>query len=607
MRGLTKRWRFQDGTSSAAAVAPSEQVSISGVDLPPLVQRVLRVRGLVEPEEVRRFCQPRLADLCEPSLMPNIDAAAARLIDAVRRNELIAIYGDYDVDGITATAVLYHVIKTLQPAARLRTYVPHRLEEGYGINCEALRQLKAEGADLVISVDCGITALQSAQTARQIGLDLIVTDHHELGLGTQSSAPSPQSFLPHAVALVHPRLPGSQYPFGELCGAGVAFKLAWHVARMWCNSDRVSETLQKALVNMLPLVALGTIADVVPLTGENRILTAFGLRLIKQTPLVGLRALIEAAHLQDEKIDSERVGFALAPRLNACGRMGHAAEAVRLLTDASPDEAIAIARTLTEQNQHRQSIERRIFEQAAKLAEDRGLIAGDCRAIVLAHESWHPGVVGIVCSRMVERFGRPTVLLNQMKDVCKGSARSIDGYSIHEGISAGARFLTTFGGHAMAAGLTLPTEHLAAFSEAFAAHAADHIAPDQMTPAITIDCEANLLELDLAAVKALHSLAPFGRGNRAPTLLVRDAILAEAPKQIGSNGRHLALNLRQDGPSGRKFIRGVWWSAGERAADLASGMRLDLVIEPKLNEWNGRVNVEAQLHDLRICAPALAR
>lgn len=636
MRGLTKRWKLgRRGDDCLAADAFSSHAAVA--NLPPLVHRILAARRFDQADDIQRFCEPRLSHLHDSALLPGIDHAARRLIDALRRNEQIVIYGDYDVDGITATAILYHTIKTIQPSARLRTYVPHRLDEGYGLNCEALRQLRTEGAQLVITVDCGITAVTSAATARNIGLDLIITDHHEIRghrsgvsghrpadtnqleiidgpkpgqseLDAMSANGAPPRIapaeLPCATALVHPCLPGSGYPFAELCGAGVAFKLAWHLAKVWCNSDRVSEALQKTLVNMLPLAALGTIADVVPLIGENRVLTHFGLRLIKQTPLVGLRALIDASNLGDEKIDSERVGFVLAPRLNACGRMGHAAEAVRLLTEASDDEAMSIARQLTQHNIERQTVERRIFEHAARMAEDCGMTAEDRRAIVLAHESWHPGVVGIVCSRLVERFGRPAILLNRSNTICKGSARSIEDYSIHDGIASAAQYLTTFGGHAMAAGLSLDASNLESFTDAIIAHANQHIGVEQLTPSLLIDCEALLSEMDLDAVRGVQKLAPFGRGNRAPTLLLRDCIVSEAPKQMGANGKHLALKLRQERDGGRRWIRAVWWSAGERAADFAAGMRIDLAIEAKLNDWNGNLSVEAEVRDLRICETA---
>jgi single-stranded-DNA-specific exonuclease len=580
MRGLTRRWIHRQGGAQPTAGGGG------------LFERILRARGLVDPDQIRRFCEPKLTDLYEPDLLPHIEAATDRLVQAVRQDQSIVVYGDYDVDGIAGCAILYHVIKAVAPDARLETYVPHRLEEGYGLNTEALRQLRDRGAQLVVSVDCGITALEPAAEARAIGLDLIVTDHH---------LPESGEPLPSALAIVHPRLGGSRYPFGELCGAGVAWKLAWKFATTWCGSKRVGKNVQKVLLDMLPMAALGTIADVVPLVDENRTIASFGLRWIKQTPLVGLKALIEASDLTGEDIDSEKVGFVLAPRLNACGRMGHAAEAVRLLTDASADEAGEIAGRLTRLNRQRQDVERRIADQAARRAEDAGMTADDCRAIVLADESWHAGVVGIVCSRLVERYGRPVVLLQQQGDECKGSARSIDGYSIHEGLTAAAQHLTSFGGHEAAAGLGLPTASLEAFTAALVEHANAHISVERLTPTLTIDCDAGLEELDLSTVRRIRTLSPFGQANPTPTVRIRNATVAEPPKQIGANGRHLTLRLQVDDGARRRSLRTVWFGAGARAEDLASGMHLDVVIEPKINAWNGRESVEGIIRDVRVC------
>jgi single-stranded-DNA-specific exonuclease len=323
--------------------------------------------------------------------------------------------------------------------------------------------------------------------------------------------------------------------------------------------------------------------------------------MMRSTSIVGLRALIEASDLANESIDSHKVGFILAPRLNACGRMGHAAAAVRMLTCAPPDEASHIAGELSRLNRQRQQLERSILQQACEMAEDRGFTSTERRAIVLAHPDWHPGVIGIVCARLVDRFGRPAILLQQDNDFCKGSARSVDGYSIYDALVATAEHLITFGGHAAAAGLTLETSKLDAFSTALIEHANAHISAEDLTPTISIDCDARLAELDIAAVKGLKSLSPFGRANRRPMLRVSDLRLTEAPKQIGSNGRHLSLQLRQEVDGRRTFIRGVWWNAGGHAADLAAGMSLDAAIEPKLNEWNGRVSVEGEVADIRIC------
>ncbi len=563
-----------------------------------LLNRLLAARGLNDSESIRRFCEPKLTDLHDPILMPGIEKAALRLVEAIRNHQQIVIYGVYDVDGITATAILYHSIRTADPEADVRTYVPHRLEEGYGLNDDALKQIANEGAKLVITVDCGITAIASAKVARDAGLDLIITDHHML--------PPEGEALPEAFALVHPGLHQEgveRYPFPDLCGAGVAFKLAWHFATTWCGSQRVSKTFQETLLNMLPLAALGTIADVVPMVDENRVITSFGLRRIKQTPLPGLRALIEVSGLMDDTIDCEKVGFVLGPRLNACGRMGHAAEAVRMLTGASPEEARDIALSLTKLNRERQQMQRAIVDQAINLAEESGMTAEDHRVIILAHESWHPGVVGIACARLADRFERPVVLLQQQGDICKGSARSIDGYSIYDGIASCRDLLTTFGGHNAAAGLSLPTAQIEEFTRRLVEHANANISVDQLTPAIRIDCDASLDELDYETVHKIALMSPFGRDNPRPTIRIKDATLAEAPRQIGAQGKHLSLRIRQDRQGQRSLLRTVWWQAGSFADSIATGMHLDVAIEPKLNTWNGRTSVEAVLRDVRVCEP----
>ncbi len=579
MRGLTRRWLFR------------REAQDTGL---PLVQRVLRARGLDDTESAQRFCRPQLTHLYDPQLLPGLDPAVNRIAHAVRHGERIVIYCDYDVDGITACAILWHVIKAIAPDADVRTYVPHRLEEGYGLNADALRLLRDEGAQLVISVDCGITDCASAAVAREIGLDLVVTDHHH---------PAESGELPQAVALVHPRLDGGgPYPFGELCGAGVAFKLAWGFATHWCGSRRVPKPIQKVLLDMLPLAALGTIADVVPLVGENRTIVTYGLRWIRQTPIPGLRALIEASGLMSDDIDTEKVGFVLAPRLNACGRMGHAAEAVRLLTDAPEVEARAIAERLARLNRQRQKTERTITEHATQMAEDAGMTGDDRRVIVLADESWHAGVVGIVCSRLVDRFCRPVVLLQTRGDVCKGSARSIEGYSLHKALRATAEHLTSFGGHDAAAGLSLSSERLEAFTAALTEHANAHISGERLTPSLWIDCDAGIDELEIDCVQRIGSLSPFGRANPRPTIRVEDVTLAGPPKQIGGNGQHLTMSLRSDDGSngGRRWMRCVWFRAGAMAGDLTPGLRIDAVIEPKINEWNGRVSVEGIVRDVRV-------
>jgi single-stranded-DNA-specific exonuclease len=621
MRGLTKRWVMPlcmdagraspvaavhtghaspgNGGSTAVLAAPATTgVGTSLRSAQSLVERVLTARGLVGADDIERFLNPRLSHLHDPSLLAGADDAAARLVQAVRTGEPVVIYGDYDVDGVTACAILIRVIKSARPDANVSFHIPHRIDEGYGLNSEALRQIAANGTRLVITVDCGITAIEEANVARELGLDLIITDHHRW------SAPGSEAILPATLALVHPLLPnrdGAPYPFGELSGAGVAFKLAWRFATLWCNSEQVSEALRQTLLEMLPLAALGTIADVVPLVGENRIIARFGLKLIAKSPIVGLRALIEASDLDDKTIESESVGFVLAPRLNACGRLGHANEAAQLLITDDDDEADRIARNLARLNRERQKTERAIFEQAARMAEDLGMTADTRRIIVLAHESWHPGVVGIVCSRLVDRFGRPAVLLTKQGATCKGSARSVDGFSIHDCIASAAPLLASFGGHDMAAGLSLDTCNFDAFVEALTAHANQRLQPDDLVSTVRIDTDASLHELELAVVHQLHELSPFGRSNPRPALRVGGMRLDEAPRQMGAHGKHLMLRFRQDADGQRRVIRGVWWNRGGLANDLAAGMYLDAVVEPKINHFNGNTSVEVEVRDVRIC------
>ncbi len=598
MRGLTRRWRFTSPPRNGepdinARPAPDNADSGRGVD--PLVQRILAARGVLDPDIIQRFCEPRLVHLHDPALLPDADRAAQRIADAVRAREPIVIYGDYDVDGVTGAVILQRIIRTAAPDAPVSIYIPHRLDEGYGLNVDAIHQLADDGAQLIVSVDCGVTAFEPALAAKSRGVDLIITDHH--------NPPANDDALPDAFAVVHPRRPGSRYPFGELAGAGVAFKLAWRFATLWCGTEKVGKSFQQALLDLLPLAALGTIADVVPLVDENRVIASYGLRAMPATSNVGLRALIEASDLADQHIDAEKVGFQLAPRLNACGRMGHAREAAELFLTDDPAVAMPIARKLTALNKDRQKTERRILEQAMRLAEAAGMTGDDRRAIVLAHPEWHPGVIGIVCSRLVDRFHRPAVLLQQQDDgVLRGSARSVEGYSIHAGLTACASHLTSFGGHDAAAGLALGADALDAFTEALVAHANTHIAPEDLSSVVQIDCDCSLGELKYETVGRIRRLSPFGRDNPPPRLRVADLVVDGPAKQIGGNGQHLSLHFRQETPEGRRWIRGVWWRAGELADRLTPGMRVEAVIEPKLNTFRGRTSVEAEIRDVRICA-----
>jgi len=579
--GTRKNWVFRENETDIPALSGHH----------PLLSRLLAQRGLTTPGDADRFLKPRLTHLDNPADLPGCAAAATRLAQAVCDQQPVVIYGDYDVDGVTASAILWHTLKALGHE-EVTTYVPHRLDEGYGLNAEAFTQFAdTDRKPLVVSVDCGITAVDVAAHVKALGVELIITDHHHF---------DPDN-LPDAVALVHPELEDADDP-SPLCGAGVAFKLAWQTARTYHDTERLPADLQSLLLDLLAFAALGTIADVVPLVGENRIITVHGLSRIKSTGFLGLNALIDAAELRAEKVDAYHVGFVLGPRLNACGRMGHAKEAVTLMTDASRAQARELANFLTKENDRRRRTERRIVQQAKAMVEAEGHAADDRRAIVLAHEDWHPGVIGIVASRLVETYHRPAVLLgiDTEKNEAKGSARSIDAVDLHAAIAASAAtHCTRFGGHAMAAGLSLPPEKLDVFREALIDAVNAVLPAEGLVPTVKIDAEIELRDCGLELFRRLESLAPFGRSNPKPRLLVRGAITARPAQRMGGEGKHLSVSLRDDHGNG---LRAVGFGLGDLADDLPGGITVDLVFQPKTNTWRGVTSPELHLLDIRPAA-----
>lgn len=571
IRGLTRLWRPRPGAWDSRR---------------PLVERVMASRGLLD--DVEGFLAPSLRGLHDPSLIPDMDRAAARLLAALDARERVVIYADYDVDGATAAAILYHMAMALRPGAAISTYVPHRLEEGYGLNDEAIRSIAASGATLIVSVDCGVTATGPARVARSLGVDLIITDHH--------NPPARMEEMPEAYAVVHPRRPDSAYPFGELSGAGVAYKLAWRMATLDCGGEKVSPQIRALLLEMLGLAALGAIADVVPLLGENRVIARYGLGRIRGSSIEGLAALVEASGLESERVDAEDVGFRLAPRLNACGRMGHARDTIELLTVAKGERARELARQLSKQNEERRAVERAIFEQAERLASEAGMDGPDRRAIVLASEGWHAGVVGIVCSRLVERFSRPALLLARDGDMCHGSGRSIPGFSLHAALCQCAEHMETFGGHDMAAGMRVRCDRWEGFVKAFTEIANGAIADDDLLKPLVFDAAVSVEELTARAVGELQSLAPFGAGNPPVRLLARGMRIVQEPAPFGTSGDHLSIVV--DAGTGRT-VRVVAWRWAKHRQEVGRHQRIDAVIEPKVNTWRGVSRVEPVLVDLR--------
>lgn len=583
---MGKRWRIH--THDPERIAFLERYA--GVS--PVVAQLLVCRGVCDPSEVRAFIDAKLSCLRDPESLPGLPQAADRLHAALANRKKIVIYGDYDADGMSATAILYSCLRLL--GADVSWYVPHRLEEGYGLNCEALRTLAGQGSAVVVTVDCGIGSCAEAELAEQLGVELIVTDHHQLG-----------DRLPSAAAIVHPALPGSGYPFGGLCGAGVAFKLAWGLCQRASQAKRVSPAMREFLLSAVGAAAIGTVADVVPLIDENRILVRHGLVSLRQRPVPGLAALMQITGLDKKaELSAEDIAFTLAPRLNATGRLGQAALGVELLTTQAAERASALATYIHELNTMRDRLERSVYLAAHKQAKEQ--FAPDCDpALVLAGTGWHPGVIGIVAGRLAEKYHRPVVIISWDAAGTKpgvGSARSAGGLPLHQALAACSHHLLSFGGHAQAAGLKIQESRLDAFRSEFCEFVASALSEDARIPEICIDAEAVLSQLTLQTVQQIEQLSPFGQGNPRPILCASSVRLAEPPRRMGESERHLSLKLRQHGVT----MRAVAFGQGEAADELARlEVPLDVAFRPVINDFRGRRNVEVQLVDWRpTAAPA---
>lgn len=543
------------------------------LQLSPLVARVLAGRGF-SVDLAAPFLAARLADLPDPFLLPDMELAVTRLQAALAQGEKIAVHGDYDVDGITGTVLLFEGLRALG-GRDLAYHIPLRLRDGYGLSAEALQDAAGQGVRVVVSVDCGVSAQAEAALARQLGIDLIITDHHQ-----------PPARLPEALAIVNPQRAGSRFPFAELAGVGVAFFLLVALRKRLREAGWFVERAEPDLRRFLDLVALGSIADLVPLQGVNRTLTRHGLALLDAGQRVGVRALKVVAGVK--AVNSGAVGFQLAPRLNAAGRMEDAALGVALLLEEDMARAMHAARYLDQCNRERQELEKHTLREAE--AAVAGLAAGQTHTIVLGGEGWHPGVIGIVASRLVERYYRPTVLVALAGDGGKGSARSIRGYHLYQGLQACAGHLAAFGGHAMAAGMSLAREQLAGFAAALESHARETLANDDLVPKLQHDGFLLLEELDLATLQELQGLAPFGMGNPEPLLLVEGA-RARQVQSIGES--HLRFTACQGAYSHPAIAFGM----AERRAEFEG--ELDLLVTPQINHYQGRATIQLRVKDVR--------
>ena len=561
--------------------APDKAVAGRRWGVPPLVAQLLLNRGLTSTDSAADFLTPQLRDLLPPEQLPGAREAAECVVEALHAGKKIVLYGDYDVDGTTGVAILLHVLR--QAGAQVSYYVPHRVEEGYGLNRDALEKLADEGAQLIVTIDCGIRAAEVAEVLREKQVPLIVTDHH-----------LPGAKLPPAEVLVHPTV-GGDYANPHLCGAGVAFKLAWIIAQRLSGAERVTPAWRALLMDLLPLAALGTIADVVPLVGENRIIARHGLAHLPQTPWPGVRALIESAGLEGANISGYDVGFKLAPRLNAAGRMGHARLAVELLTDATEDRAREIALYLEDHNRKRQATERRITREASEIIDAGGLASDARRGIVLAGKDWHAGVIGIVAARLVERYHRPVVLIALDGAQGQGSGRSITHFDLFAALDGCREHLLTCGGHAQAAGLRIAAEKVDDFTDAFVNVANQRLTGADMVAKLRLDACVTLDELTLPTAEAIAGLGPFGIDNPQPLFATDWLELAGEPRVVGKDQNHLQVTFAQHGVQ----LKGIGFGLAELAEDLKEHRRCQVAFEPIINDFNSRRSVELRILDLR--------
>lgn len=563
MSKIQKIWRV-------AAAVPEVQQLASKLGISEITAQILFNREITEVECAKKFLLCEISDIGDPFRLKDMEKAIQRIIAAIQNKQKITIYGDYDVDGITATALVFRVLIGL--GAVVDYYIPERQSEGYGLNLTALANLQSAGTELLITVDCGISAITEVSSSKA-GLDIIITDHHE-----------PPEALPPAFAIINPKQADCTYPEKQLAGVGVAFKLCQALL------SEVNEDINR-YTGLLELVAIGTVADIVALSGENRIFVKQGLREIKTTKLLGLKTLLQKCNIIQGAIDTYTIGFIIAPRLNAVGRLSHAKAGVELLTTADIVRAEKLAELLNAENNDRQLIEKKIYKSAVNLIE--ATKAQEDKVIVLASEDWHSGVIGIVAARILERYYRPVILLTIKAGIAKGSCRSIPGFDIFRALGKCQDLLLQFGGHKAAAGLSLEIEQIPAFKQKINNIAKAELSPNDYIPVLAIDALVALDEINAGFIEQLACLEPYGMGNPKPVFACRNVSIAEI-RPIGDGQKHLKMKIACTNGT----FDAVAWNYGEIAGALTAAKDVDLAFLPEYNEWQGRRNIQLRAKDL---------
>lgn len=568
---IRKVWKFRNDKLTDMQVRQTAQKC----GVPPIIANVMLNRGIDE-ENFKSFLSKSKQGILNPMTMLDMEKAAKRIADAVQNGEKIVIYGDYDVDGITSTALMYQFLNGL--GADVDYYIPDRREEGYGINIMAVNKLLKAGVKLLVTVDCGITAVGEVEFAKLQGMDVIITDHHTCKERIPMSA----------AAVVNPKREDDEYEFDALAGVGVAFKLALAVSIvMGLNTG-------KCFDDLCDLAAIGTVADVVPLVGENRIIVVKGLEALQNPKRCGLKALLDTAGVTDKKVTTATVAFALAPRINAAGRLGNAKIAVELLLCDDPQEAQSIAEELDRTNKERQETELKIADEAAEMiAADKDF--DKKKVIVLAKEGWHNGVIGIVASRIMETYYRPCILISLEDGKGKGSGRSVGGFNLFDALTACEDLLTNFGGHAVAAGLSVNEEKIEEFSEAINKYARENIKPEDMLPTVKLDSVLAGSDMTLDTAKILSVLEPYGMGNETPVFAVKDARVISVAA-VGAEKKHIRMMVEKDGVR----VNCIGFGMGEYIDIVKQNMNVHLAFKLDINRYQGKESVQLILSDIKL-------
>lgn len=568
---MSFRWVYEEPEREGTVSELREDLGV-----PQTIARLLAIRGIDSYENARTFFRPDLEMMHDPFLMRDMDRGTERLAGAIRSGEKILVYGDYDVDGTTATAIMYGFLADF--GVEVDYYIPHRFKEGYGINPEGIQYAREIGAGLIVSVDCGITAVEETRVAKEHGIDVIICDHHNVG-----------SALPEAAAVLDPKREDCDYPFKGLSGAGVGFKLVQGTLKRLGLGEKVAH-------QFLDLVAISIASDIVPIQDENRVMMREGLRQINSKPRLGIKALLELIEMEIGSVTTSSIIYSVGPRINAAGRMGDASKAVKLLISDTPAEARARAQELEDINVERRDMDSRTMDEAVEMVEDEYNLE-KTSSLVLHDPGWHLGVIGIVASRLVDAFGRPAIMLSTVDGRIKGSARSIKGFNIYEALKQCEDLLEQFGGHEYAAGMTIEKENLEEFRSRIDAIAAEQLAESDFEPELEVDCDLDLSEVDMRFWKLLSQFEPFGPGNKKPTFVSRDVRVVGVPTIVGQG--HLKMKVAQNG-SGVFDVIGfnmheflpVIRNSGERPLNIAYSL--------EENYWNGRRSLQIRLRDVQV-------